>query len=116
MAERQTRRRYLATLGVVGAAGLAGCSGGADSPPPADEAAIPADIGTWPTFGHDAANTGTAPQEVGPTRSLVVQWRATIEDRVVASPAVVDGTVYAGSHDGYVYALAAADGSLVWQF
>jgi outer membrane protein assembly factor BamB len=35
---------------------------------------------------------------------------------VFSSPAVVDDTVYIGSTDGRVYALAASDGSQQWQF
>jgi len=33
-----------------------------------------------------------------------------------SSPAVVDGTVYIGSHDHSLYAVAAEDGDQQWQF
>ena len=37
-------------------------------------------------------------------------------DVFLSSPVVVDGTVYAGSGDGHVYALDAAGGALRWKF
>ena len=36
--------------------------------------------------------------------------------KVYSSPAVVDGVVYVGSYDGYVYALDAATGEMIWRF
>lgn len=44
----------------------------------------------------------------------VERWSFEAEDEVVASPVVVDGKVYVGSHDGNVYALDAQTGDLVW--
>lgn len=44
------------------------------------------------------------------------QWRFQTESSVVASPTVVNGTVYVGSGDGNLYALAADDGSEQWRF
>lgn len=35
---------------------------------------------------------------------------------VQSSPAVVGGTVYVGARDGFLYALSAADGHLIWRF
>ncbi|WP_336023036.1 PQQ-binding-like beta-propeller repeat protein [Halobellus salinisoli] len=35
---------------------------------------------------------------------------------LASSPAVVDDTVYVGSRDGYVYALAASDGTERWRY
>ena len=35
---------------------------------------------------------------------------------VFSSPAVVDGVVYVGSHDSYVYALDADSGQLRWRY
>eukprot|EP01052_Picozoa_sp_SAG31_P037679 SAG31_NODE_4905_length_2875_cov_2.277017_1_plen_97_part_00 len=37
-------------------------------------------------------------------------------DRLVASPAVYDGTVYLGSDDGHLYALEQRTGQLKWKF
>jgi outer membrane protein assembly factor BamB len=65
-------------------------------------------------FNHDLAHTGysttTAPKN---NQTL---WTYTTGDAVKTSPAVVDGFVYFGSDDGYVYALNVANGSLVWKY
>ncbi len=42
-------------------------------------------------------------------------WRFTVGGRVVASPTIYGGMVMVGSNDGYVYALRAEDGELVWR-
>jgi len=70
---------------------------------------------TWPMFGGGPARTGHR-STVGPVDSVTVQWSFQTGDRVESSPAVVDGTVYAGSHDHNVYALSAEDGSEQWAF
>ena len=44
------------------------------------------------------------------------KWRFTTGGAVVSSPAVSNGTVYAGSDDGHVYALDAETGSEEWNF
>jgi len=43
-------------------------------------------------------------------------WSFETNSSVYSSPTVVDGTVYVGSNDGNVYALAASDGSEQWSF
>jgi eukaryotic-like serine/threonine-protein kinase len=43
-------------------------------------------------------------------------WAYATEDIVEAPPMVHDGTVYAGSSDGYLYALDAKSGELRWRF
>ncbi len=43
-----------------------------------------------------------------------VRWQFRGGDRVAASPAVVDNTVYAGSDDSYLYALSANAGTVEW--
>lgn len=42
-------------------------------------------------------------------------WSFKTEMTVHACPAVVNGVVYVGSYDGYVYALVAATGALIWK-
>jgi outer membrane protein assembly factor BamB len=42
-------------------------------------------------------------------------WNFTTELALESSPAVANGIVYVGSVDGYVYALAAVTGGLVWK-
>jgi len=43
-------------------------------------------------------------------------WSFATGSRVVSSPTVADGTVFVGSRDANVYALAADDGSEQWRF
>ena len=43
-------------------------------------------------------------------------WRYETGNRVSSSPAVVGGVVYAGSYDGYLYAVDAASGELRWRY
>jgi|APHM01.1.fsa_nt_gi FOG: WD40-like repeat len=44
------------------------------------------------------------------------RWSLHTGDRVMSSPTVVDGTVYVGSNDGNLYALAADDSTEQWAF
>jgi outer membrane protein assembly factor BamB len=43
-------------------------------------------------------------------------WTFTAGGRIDSTPTVAEGLVVFGSRDGYVYALRAADGNLVWRF
>ncbi|MEN6427941.1 MAG: PQQ-binding-like beta-propeller repeat protein [Phycisphaerales bacterium] len=43
-------------------------------------------------------------------------WNFFTEGPVRFAPTVHEGHVYAGSDDGYVYCLSAADGSLIWRY
>jgi outer membrane protein assembly factor BamB len=76
-------------------------------------------VSSWPTFRHDAAHSGLDPYEpaLTPTtvRHLGSLWSYTTAGRL-DSPAVVYGMVYAGSEDGYVYALNAVTGRLAWRY
>ena len=45
-----------------------------------------------------------------------VKWRFKAEDRVMSSPAVVNGVVYFGSFDGNLYALDEQSGAVKWKF
>ncbi|MHC4641123.1 MAG: outer membrane protein assembly factor BamB family protein, partial [Planctomycetota bacterium] len=45
-----------------------------------------------------------------------VRWTFFTEGPVRLAPVVVDGRVYVGSDDGYVYCLSGNDGSLVWKY
>ena len=43
-------------------------------------------------------------------------WRFETSGEVYSSPVVVEGVVYVGSVDDYVYALDAATGEMIWRF
>ncbi len=45
-----------------------------------------------------------------------VQWSYTFDGPVDSPPTVHEGVVLSGGRDGYVYALRAEDGALVWRF
>lgn len=44
-----------------------------------------------------------------------LKWRFEAERDITATPAIYNGVVYFPSWDGYVYAVKASDGSLVWK-
>ena len=44
-----------------------------------------------------------------------VKWKFTVPNQIFSTPAVRDGAVYFHSRDDHVYALAAADGRLLWK-
>ncbi|WP_135363435.1 outer membrane protein assembly factor BamB family protein [Halosimplex halophilum] len=69
--------------------------------------------GGFAQYQVDAQNTG-ATANTGPTGSSSQAWTYTTGSLVQASPAVVDGTVYVGSRDASMYALATSDGSEEW--
>ena len=66
-------------------------------------------------FRGNPARTGVNPGP-GVERSPKQFWRFKTGGAVFSSPAVVEGEVYVGSEDGYVYALDAATGAERWRF
>ena len=74
----------------------------------------------WPSYRHDPCNAGYNRDEhilgVDNVRNLVVKWRYQTGNSVFGSPAVVNGIVYMGSLDQYLYALNADTGVLVWKY
>jgi outer membrane protein assembly factor BamB len=68
----------------------------------------------WSMFGHDPSHTGHSTSAA--PRYNQTLWTFTTGDSVETSPAVVDGLVYVGSDDGFVYALNATDGELIWKY
>src|SRR5581483_1564409 len=45
-----------------------------------------------------------------------VKWRFHPGGKFISSPTIADGSVYVGNSDGKLYAVRAADGSLLWSF
>jgi polyvinyl alcohol dehydrogenase (cytochrome) len=72
----------------------------------------------WPLYGHDLANTRNAGAE-GPSAdqlpSIAQAWRfdASTGD-FTGTPAISRGVLVAGNHGGWVYALNAVDGKVLW--
>lgn len=135
---RQSRRRAVlcAAAGVLG--GLAGCSGRessaetetvdtetiesrstatrtSDSSTPTSTP-VSQDLGAWPTFQHDRANTGHSPDVAGPKSSVSAKWITETDpgETVRASPIIANETVFVGSGTT-VYALTVAEGNERWR-
>jgi polyvinyl alcohol dehydrogenase (cytochrome) len=86
--------------------------------------APPAGGGEWPSYGHDAANTRTQPQEAGfgPTdvANLTPKWAFSTDSTgdgtgFNTTPVVYNGCAFIGSFGGVVYALDVRTGGVVWQ-
>jgi outer membrane protein assembly factor BamB len=76
--------------------------------PPA--AVSPAD---WPTYHHDNARTGVAGQ-LASLGTLRRAWQAQLDGAVYGQPLVIGEKVIAATEHNTVYALAAADGHVLW--
>ena len=64
---------------------------------------------------HDIARTGRSPNNTA-SNNGVLQWKLTASAQIAGSPAIgADGTIYAPSDDGYLYAIN-ANGSLKWKY
>ena len=74
----------------------------------------------WPMFCGDSARSGYSTNTTGPTGNVAKIWNYTTGNglfkAVRSSPAVVDGVVYVGSNDGFVYALDAFNGVQIWNY
>lgn len=110
----------LAAIAVVPTAG----SAAATCAPTTTDAGDPWPGGEWRVFGHDFDNTRSQPLEttIGPAeaRSLAPAWtfsstEAGADGDFTGTPIVADGCVYVGSNGGWVFALNADTGELVWK-
>ncbi len=74
-----------------------------------------------PLFAQDAMFRGN-PQHSGVYPGPAVgqftkiKWQFPTKGQVLSSPAIADGTLYAGSSDHFLYALDASNGTLRWKF
>jgi len=75
-------------------------------------------------FGADVAMFRGNPQHTGVVAASAMpkggdfihpKWHFQTAGRIRSSAALVNGVVYFGSDDGYLYALRAGDGALVWK-
>src|SRR5437764_4610548 len=72
----------------------------------------------WPTYLHDPQRSSTSNDTTISTSNagqLVKNWTFKTGGVIGSSPTEVGGIVYAGSWDGYEYALDAATGTLKWK-
>jgi polyvinyl alcohol dehydrogenase (cytochrome) len=80
--------------------------------------------GDWPTYGHDLANTRNQSHERAisdeDAATLAPAWTFSSNGAggagdFTGTPVVADGCLFAGSNGGWVYALNADTGKLVWK-
>ncbi len=111
-----------AVVAVVVLATVAGCSAPAvaPAPPPMSSprppgAAPPAPVGAadWPTYHHDNARTGVADQ-LAPLGRFRTAWHTKLDGAVYGQPLVIGDRIIAATEHNTVYALAAADGHVLW--
>jgi outer membrane protein assembly factor BamB len=70
--------------------------------------------GDWVMFHYDPAHTGSTDGAASTNGTL--KWTFTAGDAIHSSPVVVNGVVYFGSRDHYLYALDASTGKELWSF
>src|SRR6516162_6124062 len=73
----------------------------------------------WPMYGRNLLHTfSNAASRINPGNAgkLKLRWTFSTTDAVSASPTVVDDAIYAGSWDGFFYAIDARSGVLLWKF
>jgi outer membrane protein assembly factor BamB len=69
---------------------------------------------SWPMRGQNLQHTGRG--IAGSEASNTLNWRYKTGNTVASSPAVgTDSTIYAGSYDGFLYAVG-SDGNVKWKF
>ena len=72
----------------------------------------------WPMFGQNPANTATNPTETiistSNVGSLAKKWAITTQGDVSARAAVVNGVAYFPDWGGYLWALNASNGQVIW--
>ncbi|KAJ8441442.1 hypothetical protein Cgig2_023628 [Carnegiea gigantea] len=73
----------------------------------------------WLNHGGDLHNRRYGSKEVimspKTVKNLTLKWKFEAERDITATPAIHKGVLYFPSWDGYVYAVKASDGSLVWK-
>ena len=80
--------------------------------------------GEWRTYGHDYSNSRFQPEEkeIGPSDAtlLTPAWTFSTPDAggdgdITGTPIVAYGCVYTGTNGGYVFAINADTGEVVWK-
>jgi polyvinyl alcohol dehydrogenase (cytochrome) len=77
--------------------------------------------GEWRSYGHDLSNTRTQDQEsvISPSNAPTLAPAWTFQSKgqgdFTGTPVIADGCVFAGSNNGWAYALNADTGDVVWR-
>lgn len=109
--DQHSRRRVLAAVGSCVGGALAGCVGASD--PTGDSDTSGETSSSWPTVGHDPANTRYSSQGTVGSRPTIA-WQYPIGSPI-NQPVVADGQVYLPDSSA-LYALDAATGALQWTY
>lgn len=126
--ENPGRRTFLLTTATAVGASATGAAaqespsgtptGTPETPPPPPTTSAAASAGPlatdWPTYQHDAANTGAGESE-GPVGAVRRRWRTEVPGEVTRQPVVAGDAVYAPTANGRVVALDAYDGGERWR-
>lgn len=126
---RATKQRMLAIVLGLGLTGsiLVGADAGAEEhgeEPDAECAEATHPGGAWPSYGQDLSNSRSQDQEdeISPSEAPLLSgaWAFSPQDRggtgrMESTPVVAEGCVYVTTSTGYVYALNADTGELVWE-
>lgn len=118
-AQRAVRTSFrISLVGTLLATALAGGAAADASCAPSDHPG-----GDWPSYGHDLANTMSQPDEsvISTTNvgTLAPAWTFSPRDsggtgRIMSTPVIAEGCVYITTESGYIYALNADLGDVVW--
>jgi polyvinyl alcohol dehydrogenase (cytochrome) len=112
-----------AVAATAAAAGPAAASGPAASGPGLSSGPLlvvpPVPVPEWPSGGESAADDRYQPDEtvidVATAPRLAPRWTLTMAGDVSATPAVVNGVVYVPDWGGYISAIKASDGHVIWR-
>ena len=110
-----SRRTLLSAVGAtavgagVGGAGVAGADRTASASTSRTQPAA-----DWPSLGSDPRNSGHHPETTGPQEPVAAAWTVDVQSLVTTSPAVADGTVYAGALN--VDAIDPSTGERRWSY
>src|SRR5439155_9011240 len=121
---RVTRRRALVALVGISASVAPVARAAAPAPPKATCAAPAAPRGEWRSYGHDYFNSRfqDAEHDIGPLEAATPgpEWTfsshsAGGEGDFTGTPAIADGCLFVASNRGWVFALNADTGKVVWK-
>ena len=116
------RLRLLVAAAAIAVAALGSTPSTAHAAASCGEASAPG--GDWPTYGHDLSNTRSQPNErvISPADVpfLTPAWtfstaKAGGEGDITGTPIVADGCAYVATNGGWVFAMNADTGALVWK-
>jgi outer membrane protein assembly factor BamB len=71
--------------------------------------------GEWAMFGHDLTHSGTAMQQNSAIQGTITKV-LTAGSYIHASPVIVNGVIYVGSRDTFMYAIKESTGQKLWTF